>query len=816
MHPAESLLGALYGADLTSWIKHTHPDIFLELQLDTPVSLVKPNDPQFRPITVVRAPMGSGKTTALLDWLKHVLQSPDVSVLVVSCRRSFTQTLIKRFNAAGLSGFVTYLTSDSYIMGFKRLIVQLESLHRVSIDAVSGYDILILDEVMSVIGQLYSPTMKRLVAVDNLLYRLLTQCAWVIAMDATINSEFINIISSLRGDANIHVVLCTYAGVGFSSRTCTFLADLGADALIELTRCHSTKKHYQAKRGSFFDELFIRLRFDQNICVFCSTLSFSELVARFCLTFTESVLVLNASQPLCDVSEWKRFKVVIYTTVVTVGLSFDAVHFHSMFAYIKPMAYGPDMVSVYQSLGRVRSLILNELLIYFDGSRTKCGPLFFPMLLNHEVVNWTPSFTQVTNNLCCEFKKRCKGAFIKSNAYLFSKFKYKHLFERCTLWSLADSVNILHTLLQANNILVILGGIGPITDVPLNIFCDFIKNIRLNATFANVKIRSLKNEPVNINLQEIQYGAIIDRVMCFMDKYLINSCYDQHIDLLRALAQPIEQNRFVNIVILGACLRVPESCNAFSVFEKIYNYYTSGDLLFIDEQGEFNTINMISNAHVFTQWQLFCCCVDIAKTIQWNPTVGGCLNEIVATDLHIIIEKHRDALVNLLTEAIRCNIIDLKLLTRPLWNITGRIDGRSKRRGNIPTQTDYNISLFRLVWEQLFGARVIKSKKTFPINTRVKNLTKNDIQNILDSVNIDRAKYTTRKQLYSLLMKHKMHFSEARFMVAAPKWARSIYFTQTENCFQHPVANVMLEKVLAELAPSSWPKVMGALDFENL
>lgn len=49
---------------------------------------------------------------------------------------------------------------------------------------------------------------------------------------------------------------------------------------------------------------------------------------------------------------WGQYRVVIYTTVVTVGLSFDPLHFDGMFAYVKPMNYGPDMVSVYQSLGR--------------------------------------------------------------------------------------------------------------------------------------------------------------------------------------------------------------------------------------------------------------------------------------------------------------------------------------------------------------------------------------------------------------------------------------------------------------------------------
>nr|AKG56193.1 ORF51 [Human alphaherpesvirus 3] len=817
------LARALYGGDLVSWIKHTHPGISLELQLDVPVKLIKPGMSQTRPVTVVRAPMGSGKTTALLEWLQHALKA-DISVLVVSCRRSFTQTLIQRFNDAGLSGFVTYLTSETYIMGFKRLIVQLESLHRVSSEAIDSYDVLILDEVMSVIGQLYSPTMRRLSAVDSLLYRLLNRCSQIIAMDATVNSQFIDLISGLRGDENIHTIVCTYAGVGFSGRTCTILRDMGIDTLVRVIKRspeHEDVRTIHQLRGTFFDELALRLQCGHNICIFSSTLSFSELVAQFCAIFTDSILILNSTRPLCNVNEWKHFRVLVYTTVVTVGLSFDMAHFHSMFAYIKPMSYGPDMVSVYQSLGRVRLLLLNEVLMYVDGSRTRCGPLFSPMLLNFTIANkfqWFPTHTQITNKLCCAFRQRCANAFTRSNTHLFSRFKYKHLFERCSLWSLADSINILQTLLASNQILVVLDGMGPITDVSPVQFCAFIHDLRHSANAVASCMRSLRQDNDSCLTDFGPSGFMADNITAFMEKYLMESINtEEQIQVFKALACPIEQPRLVNTAILGACIRIPEALEAFDVFQKIYTHYASGWFPVLDKTGEFSIATITTAPNLTTHWELFRRCAYIAKTLKWNPSTEGCVTQVLDTDINTLFNQHGDSLAQLIFEVMRCNVTDAKIiLNRPVWRTTGFLDGcHNQCFRPIPTKHEYNIALFRLIWEQLFGARVTKSTQTFPGSTRVKNLKKKDLETLLDSINVDRSACRTYRQLYNLLMSHRHSFSQQRYKITAPAWARHVYF-QAHQMHLAPHAEAMLQLALSELSPGSWPRINGAVNFESL
>ncbi|TMY53926.1 hypothetical protein EMH17_29170, partial [Klebsiella pneumoniae] len=226
-----SLARMLYGCDLPAVVRSRWPGVSLDLQRDAPVELPSPHDTACRRVLVARAPMGSGKTTALLKWLSAALAATDMSALVLSCRRSFTRTLARRMDDAGL-GFVTYFDSDAYVMTgrpYRRLLVQIESLHRVDEHLINNYDVLVVDEVMSTLGQLYSPTMARLARVDALLARLLRGCPRVLVMDATINAQLVELLVELRGEPSVHVVVSDYATAAFASRRCLVLRHLGAE-----------------------------------------------------------------------------------------------------------------------------------------------------------------------------------------------------------------------------------------------------------------------------------------------------------------------------------------------------------------------------------------------------------------------------------------------------------------------------------------------------------------------------------------------------------------------------------------------------------
>lgn len=813
----------LYGADLGERVRRCHPEARVEHQSGRPVALPSPLAPDSRRVTVVRAPMGSGKTTALLRWLGDALAAADASVLVISCRRSFTRTLHERLCEAGLPAFVTYFAARNYVMAgpaYRRLLVQVESLHRVDEELLGDYDILVLDEVMSTLAQLYSPTMGRLHRVDALLHRLLRTCPRIVAMDATANAQLVDLLASLRGPGSLHVVICDYAAAGFSQRRCTVARRLGARALAARLGGGEAGAggagDAAADAASFFARLQARLEAGCNVCIFSSTVVFSELVARFCLTFTPSVLVLNSTRPAEDVARWRDVRVLIYTTVITVGLSFDHCYFHAMFAYVKPMGYGPDMVSVYQSLGRIRSLVDNELCVYLDSSGARSEPVFTPMLLNHVVAangGWPATFSEVTNLLCCCFRAACAPAFRGARGLaLFPRFKYKHLFERCTLASAGDSLNILHALLENNRIEVRLEGCAKLDAAG---FCQFLADIRADAAAAAVELRALGAGLPPSALAEV--AADHPDVAAFAEKYLRAGVPPAALEeLLRALGRPAARASFVNLAVLGGCLRIPAAAESLEVFAGVYQYYAAGDVPVITEAGTIETVALAPGPALDAHWRLFRGCADMARALGLGRGDGAHgLTEPAIADLVGPPERHDYA--QWLLEIARCNIAPAGVLARgPVALVAARLSGRSAGRGRARGAglgaAAHAVGVFKVIWEEVFGARLQRSTQTFPGGARVKNLRKHEITALLDSAGVDRAGRDTHRELYRLLMCNKARFASPKYSLRLPKWSR--WLRLGTSGAGGPDAS--LDAALARVPAAHWPRAAGALDFSTL
>ncbi|AQS79207.1 DNA replication origin binding helicase [Ateline alphaherpesvirus 1] len=819
-----SLARMLYGGDLAEWVPRVRPGVTLDRQRGGPVVFPDPGAPSSRSVTVVRAPMGSGKTTALVRWLKEAVRSPDASVLVVSCRRSFTRTLAARFASSGLEAFVTYLTSAHYIMDarpFHRLIVQVESLHRVGPNLLNDYDVLVLDEVMSTVGQLYSPTMRHPGLVDGLLTHLLRVCPRVVAMDATANAQLVDFLCGLRGEKNVHVLLGEYAAPGFSQRRCTFADRLGQDVLREAL-CPAEPGAAAAENeddGSFFGALARRLARGQNVCLFSSTVSFSEVACRFCRRFTDRVLLLNSLTPPSDVGDWGDYRVVVYTTVVTVGLSFDAAHFHSMFAYVKPMNYGPDMASVYQSLGRVRTLRECELVVYADGSGTRADPVFTPLLLNHAVgaqERWPAQFRQVADALCRHFGGRCgrsTGAPARDRGgepRLHPTFLYKHYLERCTLACLPDCINILHALLNLNHVRVAFRGCeGPLT---ARAFCDFVRRVRADALRARGELRELRRAEAAVSPEAGIADA--EEVGFFVEKYLRPQTAPADVaELLRALAGPAARAQFVNAVLLEACLRLPTAVQSSAVFRRLYDHYAAGAVPTLGPAGEVEMVALAPAASVGAVWELFGLLAHLAAGVGWDPAGGGSRGDFSQADIARLMRPVHERCAQLVFELNHCNVGDPGLLAEtPVCRVAAALGGRRPRGGVGPAE--YATSLFRLLWGELFGAQLSKSTQTFPGALRVKNLTKSAIAELLDGRGIDHADCRTHRQLYARLMRHKDDFAGARYKLRAPAWAR--HLRGRDRGHAPAGADAVLEAALSELPTEAWPTAQGAVNFESI
>ncbi|ALM26021.1 origin binding protein [Proboscivirus elephantidbeta4] len=353
-------LASRYGGDSGSRVRTV-------LQPDSPVSVNNVNSR----VKIIRAPMGSGKTAAMISWLRTV-DMDRARVLVISCRRSFAEELLDKFRRAGVGDFVLYTDVDGYSLTGNHIIVQIESLYRLE----GSYDVVILDEVVSVVNQFYSSTMRHLDEVDAKFLACVASCRHLLLMDATINGPLIEFFVGLRGadDGPATLILNSYVGNNFARRRAVFMSRFTTPAV-----AHDDDEYRdRCGRGdaaaavvvvdSFMDALLCAILDGKRVCVFASTASAAcFIVEEIRNRFPEKrILRMTGRDRLENCDRWDSYDVVVYNTVVTVGVSFEKIHFHSLFVYVHLFRNGPDIMSVYQSMGRVRHLIDNRMYIYVN------------------------------------------------------------------------------------------------------------------------------------------------------------------------------------------------------------------------------------------------------------------------------------------------------------------------------------------------------------------------------------------------------------------------------------------------------------------
>eukprot|EP00798_Chlamydomonas_sp_ICE-L_P005456 gene5456-biopygen4663 len=151
-------------------------------------------DPERKDVNTlsVRSPMGSGKSTMLDALLERV--GEDKTVLVVTYRQSLA---LEHKRKLARRGFVSYLDADVTPQDLRqrdktpRVICQIESLHKLAKHTcmrylTSGFDIVVLDEVESLLRHFMSPTVVNpLSEIQGLADTLNAATTGVVTMDAT-------------------------------------------------------------------------------------------------------------------------------------------------------------------------------------------------------------------------------------------------------------------------------------------------------------------------------------------------------------------------------------------------------------------------------------------------------------------------------------------------------------------------------------------------------------------------------------------------------------------------------------------------------
>jgi hypothetical protein len=301
------------------------------------------------------------------ETAKEVLDFP--RVLFVSGRKSFTNFALGELDSQGIK-FETYSEHHgAQLAKFDRLFIQVESLWKLA-DGFQSYDMVIVDESETIAHQLHSIETNRDNMIDNhiIFERCVASARKVIAADAFLSDRTFSILKELRNPKHTALVLNKHQPY---KRTATEIQPTEKDERIPNT-------------GQFVRRVMEAIKAKRKIVVVWTSkrkgLAFEkdyleplrEAGLRWKYYHGDSTKADRAD--LADVGKaWADLDVLMYTTSISVGISYDAKEERLQFeeAFLWACAASATPRDIAQALLRCRTLKLNRLTYVIDG---RCMP----------------------------------------------------------------------------------------------------------------------------------------------------------------------------------------------------------------------------------------------------------------------------------------------------------------------------------------------------------------------------------------------------------------------------------------------------------
>ena len=295
-------------------------------------------------IDIIKACMKMGKTKFVID---HIEKEKYEKILIVSFRRTSTIE-----NQSKYKDFVSYQNIKEHTISmdkYNKVIIQLESLSRLDLTTIPN--LLVLDEMESIITQFSSGNFIDLCLSINIFKMLILHSDKVIMMDANISNRTLNVIEKLHPTRELlkdtHLYINSYnpsVNVEY-----LFLQDV----------------------GSFLHCLYDQINQDKNVMIMTNSIKESKRLREYLLEYlsSEEIMMYN-SETLESVKKrhfsrvdeyWKKYRVIICTPTITAGVSFEAEHFHVVMGYFNNKSC--NVATCHQMLGRVRNISDNKVYI---------------------------------------------------------------------------------------------------------------------------------------------------------------------------------------------------------------------------------------------------------------------------------------------------------------------------------------------------------------------------------------------------------------------------------------------------------------------
>jgi len=311
---------------------------------------------------ILKSFLGTGKTFRISELFRGDSYK---RVLIVSARRTYSKSLHGELNANNF-GFENYeyVTDYRELSNIPRLIIQVESLWKIG-NEFHKYDLVILDEIESILYQLHSVQTNgvNLIANHEMMEKIVGTADKVIFADAFVTDRCLSFCKELRNIGRTIFINNTFQPY---QRKAVFLLSTEKDKRI-------------ANLGGLYERITEALKKGLKIVIiWTSKKKGNEFIEKVlkpwgdnCPTwrFYSSDNSISNMTDLNDVGDsWKNVQCLMMTTSITIGINYDSKEFDSQFDEI--FLYGTSASAlprdIAQALLRVRTLKNNKLTYVID------------------------------------------------------------------------------------------------------------------------------------------------------------------------------------------------------------------------------------------------------------------------------------------------------------------------------------------------------------------------------------------------------------------------------------------------------------------
>lgn len=290
----------------------------------------------------IKSPYNTGKT----QLIKQILTEMNFErILFISYRKTLTNNLYGTFRELGITSYLDKKYDSN------KLICQIESLYKILplklIDkngelVIPSYDLVIIDEIESVLNHFISPTLENKKETFELMSGIIFNSRKILALDGDLNN-----------------------------RSYDFLKYFGGVTILNNT-IKKDQRHYIFTNNKHCFDKKIENDLENNKNIVIISLSLKDATYNYEKYKNKYKCVLHCSNSdddnkngLKNVNEyWKNYRLVVYSPSIEAGVNCDIDHFDNIYMVFSPNSTSPR--GTLQMANRVRNVKNNNIIVYLN------------------------------------------------------------------------------------------------------------------------------------------------------------------------------------------------------------------------------------------------------------------------------------------------------------------------------------------------------------------------------------------------------------------------------------------------------------------